>query len=495
MSLHDLRRYRALLLLWFIGGFRGSSGHSLERWGLRLLHVVGVAFTMLLGGLLEPALSRVLPGMDPLSLVHRLLLAWILLWPFLLSLWQRRPALPVRPWLLLPVSHTWLAHVLQVLSPLHGGNALLAGFMLGYWLRSLVLSHAWLPAMGWLLMALSLLTAAQWTANLLRALRFTRPEAYVLIWLSGLVGLGLAGMYGGLTWLARHTFDAILTGRFTGLTGLIALNGLFYVPAFLLTRRYLYVDHLFMSRAPTTSTVHSRWSRTPTRFMVWLQWRLLWRHRVTRLLLYLTVLFGFMGSVQLINASRQDALLPLFLGVPFLILGSAQFLLSVFGWQYTHADGLFTWPLPGRALAGSLLWLAFVLASLTFLSAVGTWVLLARLDAEVLTWLGVSYVYLTGFVHPVLIWQAPVHTVRIELHPHALTSGAGNTYRRPLRLISLVLILIGPAALGLWVGGYGLLLLALVGIAGLLLYPHWLRLCETHLTHHKYHLLAHLRTA
>ncbi len=198
-----------------------------------------------------------IPSAERLRGVHALVLSLVLFWPLMQSLWQEGPRLPLRPWLLWPVSRTWLAHALQGFSMLHAANGLLGLLLLGVWLGSVIMRFPLLPALGWLLAAALLITAAQWAANLLR---LAWSGGYVLVWLGGLAGLGVLGRQGGLAWVAEYTLEAPLVGRPEGCGVLLGLNAVLYGAGWLLIRRTLYVDHAFMGRVPATAAERPRWS-------------------------------------------------------------------------------------------------------------------------------------------------------------------------------------------------------------------------------------------
>ncbi len=470
---------------------------KLER---RLLWAVGrlLGIGMLsMGVWLEWMLWRIPPA-ERLHGVQTLTLSLVLFWPLVQSLWQDGPDVPLRPWLLWPVSRVWLAHALQGLSVLHGASGLLGLFLLGVWLGSVVTRFPVLSALGWLLAAALLVTGAQWAANLLRLLRLAWPGGYVLVWLGGLAGLGVLGRQGGLTWVAEYTLEAPLVGRPEGFGVLLGLNIVLYGAGWLLIRRMLYVDHVFMGRVPAAAAEKASWSASATWQLALLRWRLLWRHRYARLSVYLPVIYGLLGGTQLLVGLQTKNLLYVLIGVFFLFIGTVSILNSGFSFQSVFADGLFTWPIPYRALGAALLLVGVMLALPVFFVALSVWALLAllpalRFEAMQVQQLASLFLYLIGLVHPLLLWQAPLHAVRMELHAQAVQRVRSGFSRQPLRLVGMILLLMGSAVAGLLAGRFGTLLLAVGGGAGLLLYPYWLDLLERRLIRHKHELLIHLR--
>ncbi len=354
----SLPRLRLLVRLWrWLLGRRLAEGQGrLER---RLLWAVGgmLGVGMLGMGLVLEWMLWMIPPAERLHSVHALTLSLVLFWPLMQSLWQEGPRLPLRPWLLWPVSRTWLAHALQGFSMLHAANGLLGLLLLGVWIGSVVMRFPLLPALGWLLAAALLITAAQWAANLLRLLRLAWPGGYVLVWLGGLAGLGVLGRQGGLAWVAEYTLEAPLVGRPEGFGVLLGLNAVLYGAGWLLIRCTLYVDHTFMGRVPATAAERPRWSASATWHLALLQWRLLWRHRYARLFVYLPVVYGLLGGAQLLVGLQTKNLLFVLIGVGFLFFETVHFLNSGLSFQSVFADGLFTWPVPYRALGAPCCWL------------------------------------------------------------------------------------------------------------------------------------------
>jgi len=495
----SLPRLRLLFRLWWwqFGRRLGEGQGRLER---RLLGAVGglLGVGMLGMGLVLEWMLWMIPPAERLHGVHALVLSLVLFWPLMQSLWQEGPSLPLRSWLLWPVSRAWLAHALQGFSMLQVANGLLGLLLLGVWLGSVVTRFTLLPALGWLLATALLVTAAQWAANLLRLLRLAWPGGYVLVWLGGLAGLGALGRQGGLAWVAEYTLEAPLVGKPEGFGVLLGLNAVLYGAGWLLIRRTLYVDHTFMGRVPTAAAERPRWSASATWHLALLQWRLLWRHRYARLFVYLPVIYGLLGGVQLLVGLQTKNLFYVLIGVVFLFIGTVSILNSGFSFQSLFADGLFTWPIPYRALGAALLLVGAMLALPVFFVALSVWALLALLpafcfEAMQVQQLASLFLYLVGLVHPLLLLQAPLHAVRMELHAQSMWRVRSGFSRQPLRLAGMVLLLIGPAVAALLAGPYGMLLLAVGGGAGLLLYPHWLDLLEQQLIQHKHELLAHLR--
>ncbi len=490
-------RLPVLLRLWLLHDRRrvAEGQGKLER---RLLWAVGglLGVGMLGMGLVLEWMLWMIPPAERLHGVHALTLSLVLFWPLVQSLWQEGPDVPLRPWLLWPVSRAWLAHALQGLSVLHGASGLLGLFLLGVWLGSVVTRFPVLSALGWLLAAALLVTSAQWAANLLRLLRLAWPGGYVLVWLGGLVGLGVLSRQGGLTWVVEYTLEVPLVGRPEGFGVLLGLNMVLYGAGWLLIRRTLYVDHVFMGRVPAAEK--ASWSASATWQLALLQWRLLWRHRYARLSVYLPVIYGLLGGTQLLVGLQTKNLLYVLIGVFFLFIGTVSILNSGFSFQSVFADGLFTWPIPYRALGAALLLVGVMLALPVFFVALSVWALLAllpalRFEAMQVQQLASLFLYLIGLVHPLLLWQAPLNAVRMELHAQAVQRVRSGFSRQPLRPVGMILLLMGPAVAGLLAGRFGTLLLAVGGGAGLLLYPYWLDLLERRLIRHKHELLIHLR--
>ncbi len=492
-----LRRLFLLIRLWYVESLRHASSapDSPMRWisfvGYGLIGLLALGF-----GIVTELATRWLPPDERSLLLHTLLLWMILCWPLILALWQSGPRIRLRPWLLWPVSRSWLAHALQLFSTCHMAQSVLGLFFLGFWWGHIAFRFEMLSAFGWLLVASLLITCAQWAANLLRLLRTFYPGLFVVVWLGGLVGIGMLSAQGYLTALALHTLMAPLKGHVEGPGILLLLNLMLYFVGFLLTRNVLYVDDVSQ---PSLLTIRrTERPRKPSMFrrLVQLQVQLLWRHRITRLVFFLPIIYGVIGGIHMGVGLKNNALPQLLIGSGFLMLASVQFLSHMWSYLSTFADGLFTWPVSSRLLGSTALSIAATLSLLAFLTGFVSWMLLmhafgtASSGPVVLPW-SALYLYLVGLVHPIHLLQTPHYAVRLELHPKALSRGPAG--RNSLRLIGSILLMIGLGALALSVGTYGWLGLGLTGIAGLFLYPNWLELLELRLNRNKYDLLMHLR--
>ncbi|MDQ7041416.1 MAG: DUF5687 family protein [Rhodothermus sp.] len=466
-------------LLWAVGGLLGLGALST-------------------GLMLERMLWMVSPT-ERLPWIHASTLSLVLFWPLLQSLWQEGPDVPFRSWLLWPTSRTCLAHALQLLSLLHGTNGILSLFLLGLWMGSIAPRFAALPALGWLLAATLLTTGVQWTTNLLRLLRYTWPGVYACVWLSILAGLSVLSQQDGLAWLAAYTLAAPLDGQSGRLVILLVLNVVLYGIGLSLIRCTLYLDHPFLGRVPTKVVDRPRRWLPATWQLALLQIRLLWRHRFTRFAaFYLPLLLGALGGAQLLIGLTLKHPLYILIGIALLLAATLPLPRDILSLQSAFADGLFTWPLSYRILGSATLLVTAAQTLLAFLAALSLWGLLALLSTLRPTTIQVQqlaalYLHLVGLGFPLVLWEAPLHAVRIELTSRSLAPSKRTFYRRPWRLLGLVLALVGVAGGGLLVGRYGILLLGLSGGTGLLLYPYWLDLLERRLKRHKYELLAHLR--
>ncbi len=290
-------RLRLLVGLWhrYASRQRALVQHPVERWLLRIVLGLSIAGAFVWGFLT----AWMLPLWSlSLHMLHSALSGLLLLWPLLLSLWQSPSQLPVHAWLAWPVTRNWLAHVLQMLSLLHAGNAWFLLFLLGIWTKGIAPSFSLTSSLGWLATAGLLLTLAQWITNGLRIFRYSYPTSYVLIWLGGIVGIGLLSTKDGLFWLARQTFDRVLNQPASVLWILLVANICCYFLALLLTRKSLFVDLRLMFPLSSALSTGPRWTGSDIWHLIRLQLLLIWRHRFTRIMLFLPLMFGLMGSIQ-----------------------------------------------------------------------------------------------------------------------------------------------------------------------------------------------------
>ncbi len=376
-----------------------------------------------------------------------------------------------------------------MLSLLHAGNAWPLLFLLGIWAKGIAPAFSLASNLGWLVTAGLLLTLAQWITNGLRILRYSYPTSYVLIWLGGIAGIGLLSTQTGLSWLARQTFDRALNQPASVFWILLVANICCYLLSLLPTRKSLFVDHPFMFPLSSAVSTHPRWTASGIWRLVRLQLLLIWRHRFTRIMLFLPLVYGLMGSIQFGVGLQQNTWIYTATGIGFLLVSSLHFLIHMLGWQSTYAAALFTWPISYRDLGRATLWVALGPASTGFLTGAG---IVSLINPSLLIHLLVLYGYLVGWVHPILLWQMPLHGVRIQLQPKSV-SPSGSPHRRPFRLIGLVLLLIGLAVGGITAGKWGLLMLALLGGVGLFMLPLWLDLFEVQMHRQKHSLLVHLQ--
>ena len=228
--------------------------------------------------------------------------------------------------------------------------------------------------------------------------------------------------------------------------------------------------------------------------MMALELKMIWRHKRTKNLVYMAVLFLFYGLIFYTNDVYANRYGFLFFSAVF-ITGLVMFLFGqwLISWNSSHFDSLMTKNLSVRAyltanlylmLAGNVL--CFVLTMPYFL-----------FGKEIAILHVAAFLYNAGVNTFLLTYFASYNTKRIDLSAKSALNYQGTTFKNFLILIPLMfapMIIVGLFAL-FSATNIALVILSVLGIVGLLFQKQLITLCVNQFNKRKYALCEGFRQA
>lgn len=311
--------------------------------GLLVLYFGGIF--LLLGFYLDDILVKAFPGQDVVAVFNGGLLYYFLMDLFFRFLLQELPVLAVQPYLHLPIKKNKLVHYLLVKSVPGFFNFLPFLVIVPFMVSAVV------PAVGpgaaavWLLALMAVTLLNNFLLLYFKRQMSTKP-LYTLAFGLFITSLMLLDYFGlvQLKLVSRAVFGAILQQPW-----LVAIPILLTAGAYILNFKYLrahtYPEELKVHKASaatgTTISFLNRFGEIGK--LIELEVKLIWRHKRTKSILFMSVFFLFYGLIFYPNERYMEGFgFLVFVGI--ILSGMPMFNYGQFlpGWQSAHFDGLLT---------------------------------------------------------------------------------------------------------------------------------------------------------
>jgi hypothetical protein len=216
-----------------------------------------------------------------------------------------------------------------------------------------------------------------------------------------------------------------------------------------------------------------------------LELKLIWRHKRSKNLVYMAVLFLFYGLIFYTNDFYASRSATLFFGAMF-ITGLVMFMFGqwIIGWNSSHFDSLMTKNLPIRSYLTANVYLMLAGNVICFLLTLPYFFFgeeIAKLHI-------VAFLYNVGVNTFLLTYFATYNTKRIDLSAKSALNYQGTTFKNFLIVIPLMfapMMIIG--IFGLFsLTNIALIILSVLGIIGLLFQKQLITLCVNQFNKRKY---------
>lgn len=461
-----------LTLEWKAFTRSASFGKSL---GLKILLIFlalyfSVAF-LSLGIALYPLLREVLPEQEPLEVVNRLLLVWLVLELVLRFLLQSLPVMNIKPLLIEPVKKSKVVHYMLLKSLLSFYNLLPILIFAPFAILCAVEGDfsKW-QMLAWLVSVISLSLCVNY-GNFIIKKKFTENLKALIPLVALAVVLALLDYFDLFSisgWFGK-ALDLIVVQPFLLVVPLAILVGLYFWNKLNLESKF-YLDGGLQGKRKSADTRNFGWTRKFGSIAPFLQqdMKLIWRNKRPKTTVYLSLIFLAYGLFFYTNEQFQE--------IPVFFVFAGIFITGVFminfgqfvpSWDASYFPLIMAQNIPLRqylaSKAGLISFSVVVLAILSTPYVYFGWnILLINL---------VCAVYNLGVNVPVILYAGSFNKKRIDLDksPFMNYQGTGATQW----LVGIPLIFL-PVLL--FYGMYkllgfeaGLILLGFLGIAGLLL--------------------------
>ncbi len=433
------------------------------------------------GGLFGGLLARELFfDVDMAALASRFALYFFIVWGALDILFRPQIALPLFPYLPTPLGRGKVALFYQAISVFGQFNLLPFLFVFFFWISNFLVAgvpFAW----AWMLLFLALSAGFHFLVNMLR---MSLARRYLPIICTLLVVAGLAAMewrydISTLSGLSMALFGAILEGAFWPLAAaLVASGAALYVSTGQVIRS-LYVDNSILSRSRARA-VGKGLRHSFADGMLAFEWKLIWRNKRPRMLMFLSAYFVLFGGWMVVgmspNLSDSDIAsnLNMGLGLAMPMTGCLQFMMAAFNFRSTFYDGLMSRPVSIYSITK----IAFYITNISLLGSFGLLaiILVVMQQFWALFFLGCMFLYSLALKY-VVPYTWILDLGRLELNGQVFgvvaarwskNSWVSGIWILPGMLTPVLCILFLP---GRFLGGMAI---ALLGLAGLLWRRKWI---------------------
>ena len=455
-------------------------------------------YATLAGLFIDLALSEMAFNIDMPGIASGAALYFLVFWSGLDILFRTRISLPLFPYLATPITRRKLALFYQAISVFGKINFLPFLFVLAFWLRNFLLkdvSFAW----GWLLLFLSLSACFHLLTNLLR---MSLGRRYLPLLCTLLVVVALAAMewrydIPTLSVLSTALLEATLGGAVWPLAIVLAAGAAVLYVCTGQVVRALYVDDTALSR-PRRKVVGKGVDRSFTDGMLSFEWKLIWRNKRPRALVFSLLYFVFMGAYLIFDSSyylsgQTSGGISTFLGLLMPILACMLLITGTLNFRSVFYDGLASRPVS----IDSILSVAFYLANIILLMFCGAFAIIFFVlqNFSMLPFAGYTLLYGMGMKYIVpRIWVFEAR--RLELNGNVFDAVASQYHKNwwisalyvtPAWLLPLLLVWLLPGIH--WAG----LAIGALGLAALLLRSRWIAAITKNLERKRYVLMEEFR--
>ncbi|OKL41946.1 DUF5687 family protein [Pontibacter flavimaris] len=460
--------------------------------GLLILYF-GAIF-LVLGFALHKLLAEVVPGQSAVAVVNGALLFYFLIDLFFRFLLQELPVLAVQPYLHLPLHKRNLIHFLLLKSVPSMFNLLFLLIFVPFMIMGVMPEYGTGAALAWLFAILGLTFFNNFLLLYFKRQLSTKPVLTLLFGLvvAGLMLLDYLDVF-SLYKVSQAVFAAVLQQPWLAVVPVFLVAG-----AYLLNYSYLkahtYPEELTVRRQ---TVAEGRGIAFLSRFgelgkLIELELKLIWRHKRSKSLVTMSVLFLFYGLIFYRNEKYMDdfAIL-IFVGI--MITGMPIFSYGQFvpSWQSAHFDAILTRRISPYQFYAAKFWIFVPVAVLSYLLTLpyglfGYKIILIN-TAALLFNIGIN-VFLIFFF-------SVYNTSRLDLSKGSAFNWQGVGASRFIMMVPMILI---PMLLYLpfkFMGApyIGVAAIGLIGLVGFAMQKQLLRWSASWFVKHKYKLATGFR--
>ncbi|NQV03429.1 MAG: hypothetical protein HQ542_12335 [Bacteroidia bacterium] len=478
-----------LLLEW-----KSAKRSSIWQKNLALNLVIGfflflaLLYLLLIGVFIGEILQKVYPGEDPVIIFNGFLIFYFFIDLFIRFMMQSLPAISLESFLHLPIRRSSIIHYMVGRTILNFFNLMPLFIFIPVLFTLIVPEAGSLQALYWLVSLLLLILGNTFLATYIKRMFGTKPLfvlALVLI-IGALFTMDKTGVF-SFSQLSSQAFGTIILHPlylFIPLVWMIAMYSLHY--QFL--KAHLYPEEVMIKKhREVHSSAGGKLLRSfgVTGTIIMLEMKLYWRHKRTRTMIYMLPLFLGYGLFFYFQPEyREQDFMVLFIGV-FMTGGMMlNYTNYAFGYESNYFDALLTKNIDFQ----QYIWVKFLIA--ISISTI-CWVLTIPylfFGSHILFVNTAMFLYNIGILSYILLYFAKFNKKRMDLSKGAAFNYQGIGAMNWLAIIPAFLlpVLIQIPFKQLGIPNIGLVVVACIGIFGLIMHKPLLKLIQTNLSSRKY---------
>ena len=447
-------------------------------WNKNVIINIVLAFFMLymvvcfliLGFVLDRALIKLFPGVDPVEVFNRVLLYYFGVELLVRFFMQPTPAMSITPFMHLPVRRSFLMHFLLARSIINPLNYISFLFFIPFAIRAVSVFHSGAAACWWLLVLLLLAMFVIYACVYIKRQMVVKPVVSLGCGLAfvALIVLDILGVF-SLSEISSALFGAVLEQPLWMLIPVSLAAG-----AYLINFRFLmlhsYPEEIDRTNKKKLVAVQSLGFMS--RFgqigeLIGLELKLILRHKRTKSVLYISPIIMLYGFLFYTNPMYKNSLMWLiFVGIfvtGFLMLAYGNFIVA---WEGKFFDGILT-----RKSSNFDYFRAkyYMLLSFCIVSYILT-TPYAFFGMRFLWLQTACFLFNMGIGAPVMLWFALYSRKRVEISQGSAFNWQGTGATQFISMLPALILPILIAYIFKWCGwgDWGLGALAILGLTGIL---------------------------
>jgi hypothetical protein len=410
------------------------------------------------------------PGYDPVDLFNRVLLYYFVLELLVRFFMQSVPAMSILPFMHLPVRRSFLMHFLLARSIVNPLNYISFLIFIPFGTRAVSAIYSGATTCWWLLALFLIALFVIYVNTYIKRQMVVKPVVSLGcgVMFVALIILDVIGVF-SLSELSSSLFGAVLEQPLW-----VLAPASFAAGAYLLNYRFLMV-HAYpeeIDRTNTKKQVAVQSFGFMSRFgqigeLVGLELKLIFRHKRTKSIFYMAVIFMLYGLLIYTNPQFADKMAWLIFTGIFItglaMLGYGNFIV---GWEGKFFDGILTrrGSIFDYFRAKYYLLVSFCVASYILTTPY------AFFGMRILWIQTACFLFNIGVGTIIVLWFAQYNRKRIELSKGSSFNWQGTGASQFIMMLPAILLPILIASIFNWVGleNWGLAALALLGLTGVL---------------------------
>ena len=449
--------------------------------GFFILYILAVFLGIGVGGYF--ILKKSYPEQDPLQIVNSMLVFAILGDLIFRYMMQKLPVMNIKPLLILPIKKEKLVHYVLGKSAFSGFNFMSLFFYIPFSVVLISQDYNLVGVLGWLVAMFFIIQATNFLNFLIN--KNNKVFAFIATLLVALMVLQKFTSF-NVSVYSQQIFDAIVANPILALVPFVIAVVLYYVN-FKLLRARVYLDDLVAVKTEEANTADLSWTEKLGDIAPFIKndIRLIWRNKRTKTVFLMSFLFLFYGLIFFTQETYQK--------MPAMLMFAGLFVTGGFtlnygqfipAWDSAHYKMLMSQSFRYRKFLDSKWFLMVAMTTVLYCLSFPY----LYFGSKIFLMITVGAIFNIGFNSLFLLYAGSFNRKRIDLTKGGFGNTQGTSATQFLIIIPLMLL---PMAI-FWIFnsfvGYnsGYILVALLGILGLVFKNYFMNLIEKKYIKDKY---------